>query len=74
MQGDRFRQEFSCLGEVQSILPEYVNVMALTPTASVSTRKAIIKSLDMQNPIVVLVSPMKENIYFCASRMMKDLR
>ena len=25
----------------------------------------------MQNPIVVSVSPTKENIYFCASRMMK---
>ena len=48
MQGDRFLREFSHLGEVRSITPEHVSVMALTATATVSTRKEIIKSLDMQ--------------------------
>ena len=66
--GDRFHREFSRLGEVRSIIPEHVSVMALTATATVSTRKEIIKSLDTQNSIVS-VSPMKENIFFCASRM-----
>ena len=68
---DSFRREFSRLGEVRSIIPECVNVMALTATATVSTRKEIIKSLDMQNPVVVSVSPMKENIYYCVSKKMK---
>ena len=56
---------------MKSIIPEYVNVMALTATATVSTRKDIIKSLDMQNPVVVSVSPMKENIYYCVSKKVK---
>ena len=56
---------------MRSIIPEYVNVMALTATATVSTRKDIIKSLDMQNPVVVSVSPMKENIYYCVSKKVK---
>ena len=56
---------------MRSIIPECVNVMALTATATVSTRKEIIKSLDMQNPVVVSVSPMKENIYYCVSKKMK---
>ena len=66
--GDSFCCEFFRLGEVRSIIPEYVNVMALTATTSVSTRKEIIKSLDMQNPVVVSVSPMKENILLCIEK------
>ena len=46
--GDSFRRKFSRLGELCSIIPEHVNVMALTAMATVSTRKEIVKSLDMQ--------------------------
>ena len=42
--------------------------MALTATATVSTRKEIIKSLDMQDPVIVSVSPMKGNIHYCVAR------
>ena len=61
--GDRFRREFSRLGELRSIIPEHVHVMALTATATVSTRKEIIKSLDVQDPVIVSVSPMKESVH-----------
>ena len=37
--GDCFRREFSRLGELRSVIPENVNVMALTATATVSTRR-----------------------------------
>ena len=39
--GDCFRREFSRLGELRSVIPENVNVMALTATATVSTRREI---------------------------------
>ncbi len=40
--GEKFRTEFSHLNEVQNIIPETVRVMALTATATTSTRKFII--------------------------------
>ena len=65
--GDSFHREFSRLGELRSIIPEHVNVMALqlTATATVSTRKEIV---DMQDPVIVSVSPMKGNIHYCVAR------
>ena len=44
--GDCFRHEFSRLGELRSVIPENVNVMELTATATVTTRREIIKILD----------------------------
>ena len=63
--GESFRREFSRLGEVRSVIPQHVNVMALTATATVSSRNEIIRSLDMQKPVVVSVPPIKENIFYC---------
>ena len=39
--------------------------MALTATATTSSRTEIIRSLDMQNPVIVSVPPIKDNIFFC---------
>ena len=58
--GESFRTEFSHLGEIRSIVPEGVRLMALTATATISTRKYIIKNLSMQNP----VTPAKDNIAY----------
>ena len=65
--GDCFRREFSRLGELHSVIPENVNVMALTATATVSTRREIIKILDMQKPVIVSIPPINDNLFFCAS-------
>ena len=65
--GDCFRREFSRLGELHSVIPENVNVMALTATATVSTRREIIKILDMQKPVIVSIPPTKDNLFFCAT-------
>ena len=59
--------EYSRLEEVQSVIPTTVRVLALTATATISTRKYIIKSLNMQNPEIVYISPMKENIFYAVS-------
>ena len=63
--GESFRREFSRLSEVRSVIPQHVNVMVLTATATVSSRNEIIRSLDMQKPMVVSVPPIKENIFYC---------
>lgn len=52
------------LGEVRSLIPKDVNVMALTATATRSLRGAVCKTLGMDNPVVVTVSPDKTNMVF----------
>ena len=46
---------------------ENVNVMALTATATRTTHNDVIKSLDMQSPVIVSISPMKDNVIYCVS-------
>lgn len=45
--GKDFRQEFSRIGEIRSLVPKDVNLMALTATANLTTRTIVITSLDM---------------------------
>lgn len=53
--GHNFRTEYSRLGEVRSILPRGVNVMALTATATKTLRKDVIDLLSMDSPFLVSV-------------------
>ncbi len=62
--GDIFRKEFSQLSEVRSIVPDTVNLMALTATATLATRKYVISNLCMQRPYIVDVPPAKCNITY----------
>ena len=61
---ETFRKEFSKIGEVRSIIPDHVNVMALTATATKRTRKYVCKKLSMSAPVVISQSPNKENIKY----------
>ena len=56
------------MGELRSIIPETVKVMALTATATDTTRAAIIRTLDMQKPKVISVSPVKHNIVYAVAQ------
>ena len=62
--GDSFRMEFSHLGEIRSIVPRDVDLMALTAIATLSTRKYIIGYLSMQDPAIVYSPPVKKNITY----------
>ena len=66
--GNAFHTEFSKVGEIKSILPKQVNVMALTATATNSTRREICITLGMVKPLIVSRSPNKPNIYYYVSR------
>lgn len=52
------------LGEVRSLIPTRVNIMALTATATKSTRQKVVSILGMINPVVVSISPHKPNILY----------
>ena len=62
--GESFRKEFANLGDVRSLIPETVRIMALTATATKSTRRDVTKILGMVHPVVVAVSPNKPNIKY----------
>ena len=62
--GKEFRTEFSNLDTVRSIIPETVKVMALTATATKTTRNFIIKSLSMQAPEIIYIPPTRDNILY----------
>ena len=51
--GKSFRTEFSKIGEVRSLINEEVRVMALTATATKSSRKKIRETLGMAKAIVI---------------------
>ena len=66
--GDEFRREFSHLGEVRSLIPGLVNVMALTATATKTLRLDVCKLLGVRDPDVVTVSPDKSNLILSVSK------
>lgn len=55
---------FSRIGELRSLLPITVNIMALTATATVKLRKEVAKIVSMKNELVVSVSPARANIMY----------
>ena len=62
--GTKFRKEFSHIGEVRSLVPSRVKLMALTATATKQTRDIVVSTLNLENPFILSVSPHKENIVF----------
>ena len=63
IRGDSFRKEFAHLGEICSLLPD-IHIMALTATASTTTRKTIFWCIGMKKVLLVSQSPNKPNIFY----------
>ena len=63
--GDTFRQTVVRIGQVRSIIPDGVNIVALTATATTSLRDAVIKTIGMHKPQIVAMDPNKYNIMYC---------
>ena len=61
--GDDFRPDFSRLGMLCALFPD-VPVLALTATASKRDRAIIRNTLHLKDPLEVLVSPNRPNIYY----------
>lgn len=60
---DTFRFAFSHVGEVRSLVPQSVNVMALTAAATTATCKAVCRKLGMLDPVIVTQIPNRPNIH-----------
>ena len=60
---------------IRSIIPECVRVMALTATATKTTRKFIIDGLSMQLPEIeiIYIPPVKNNIIYVVLDKPKDI-
>ena len=65
IRGESFREEYTRLGELRSLVPPTCKFMALTATASRSTREKITRSLVMWKPITIHIPPQKKNILYC---------
>ena len=65
--GDKFRRAFSKLGELRSLIPRGINVMALTATATQHTYYIIKERLSLEEPVLVSMSPIRNNIAYTVS-------
>ena len=62
--GDEFRTAFSEIGNLRSIIPNTVNVLALTVTATTEMYYTVSERLSMDNRILVSMPPNKDNICY----------
>lgn len=62
--GDKFRVAFAKLGDLRSVVPSETNVMALTATATQKTFHVIKERLSMSDPVLVSMSPLRNNISY----------
>ena len=68
LRGDTFRSSLRRIGEVRSILPGGINIMALTATASKTLRYSVSKTIGLQNPFVLALSPCKKNLVYAVGK------
>ena len=66
--GQTFRRVLERLGEIRSLLPPDVKIMALTATATKSVQSSVACTLGMENPVVIALSPCKANIVYNVGR------
>lgn len=61
--GDQFCTVYASLGELRSIIPSNINIMALTATATHATFEVVKERLSLNNPIVIGESPDRPGIF-----------
>ncbi len=62
--GDDFHISFAEIGNLRSVLPQHLSVMALTATATRTTFDTIAEKLALQNPKMIVLSPERLNILY----------
>jgi len=62
--GDQFRVAFSCIGDICSLIPSHVKVMALTATATRDTLDSVVQRLSLKVPAVIAIYPNRSNISY----------
>ena len=69
--GQSFRKVFHEIGNLRSLLPKSVNVMALTATVTKETLSCVVERLSMENPKIIGLPPNRENIKFVLKPSLK---
>lgn len=69
--GDKFRTAFAHIGELRSLLPSGVSVMALTATATTMTYHVVCERLSMVNPVLIAMPPYRLNIMYRVLPMLR---
>ncbi len=62
--GDDFRVAFARIGDLRSLLPTNVNVMALKATATQKTLEAVCQRLSLKDIVMVALPPNRPNIMY----------
>ena len=65
---DAFRKWCGRVGEIRSLLPQGVPLLALTATATAATRKRIMQLLSFKQGIEIIVSPNKKMLTCSSER------
>ena len=64
IRGTTFRHLLARVGEVRSLIPSSIHVMALTATATSSDRIAVMQMMGLHNPYTLKQAPSKPNIVY----------
>ena len=62
--GDEFRKAFAQIGDLRSIIPTHVKILALTATATTETFHIVTRRLAMWQPVLVALPPYRQNIAY----------
>ena len=62
IRGDTFHQAFARIGELRSIIPDDVHIIALTATATMETFQVVKSRLSLIDPVMVAISPDRSNL------------
>lgn len=71
--GKTFRTDFDHISEIRLLMPKWTNLMALTATANLVTRKMVIWSLEMNGCYILARNPNKKNIRYTVAEKPNDL-
>ena len=73
--GDEFRVTFAEIGNVRSLIPKAVKILALTATATKETLESVIGRLALQDPAIIGLPPDRNNIKYSVKECpsMKEL-
>ena len=70
---DPFRKWCGRVGEIRSLLPQGVPLLALTATATAATRKRIKNLLSFKQGMEIIVSPNRKNVKLVIKKVTSDI-
>lgn len=68
-----FRKWCGAVGQIRSLLPQGLPMLALTATASAATRKKIIEMLSLNKCVQIVVSPNRDNIKLYLQKVTSEI-